>query len=295
MLPLTELGNRLKEARLTKGLSLDDLQTITKIQKRYLIGIEEGNYDVMPGKFYVRAFIKQYAEAVHLDPEELFDQYKDDIPTIRNEELPEQLSRVKSRKTITESNPKVFAVLPTLLVVVFVVGALGLLYYFLQNNAGDDATDPVDKEKAPINVVDDLKDKEKEEVPVEEEKEEEPAEEPAKEEAPKQELTVVEGKGAKSTYELKNAAKFELKVATTGETWIQIKNGKGFSFFQGMLKKGATESQTFDLSKETEAIIVVGRTNDTEIYVNGQKLEYAVPPTEVVRQDITVRFVPPTQ
>ncbi|WP_368086624.1 helix-turn-helix domain-containing protein [Bacillus sp. cl95] len=294
MLPLTELGNRLKEARLTKGLSLDDLQTITKIQKRYLIGIEEGNYDVMPGKFYVRAFIKQYAEAVQLDPEELFDQYKDDIPTIRNEELPEQLSRVKSRKTITESNPKVFAVLPTLLVVVFVVGALGLLYYFLQNNADDDALEPVDKEKAPINVVDDLKDKEKEEVPVEEE-EKEPVEEPAKEETPKQELTVVEGKGAKSTYELKNAAKFELKVVTTGETWIQIKNGKGFSFFQGMLKKGATESQTFDLSKETEAIIVVGRTNDTEIYVNGQKLEYAVPPTEVVRQDITVRFVPPTQ
>ncbi|SFA73089.1 protein RodZ, contains Xre-like HTH and DUF4115 domains [Bacillus sp. cl95] len=291
---MTELGNRLKEARLTKGLSLDDLQTITKIQKRYLIGIEEGNYDVMPGKFYVRAFIKQYAEAVQLDPEELFDQYKDDIPTIRNEELPEQLSRVKSRKTITESNPKVFAVLPTLLVVVFVVGALGLLYYFLQNNADDDALEPVDKEKAPINVVDDLKDKEKEEVPVEEE-EKEPVEEPAKEETPKQELTVVEGKGAKSTYELKNAAKFELKVVTTGETWIQIKNGKGFSFFQGMLKKGATESQTFDLSKETEAIIVVGRTNDTEIYVNGQKLEYAVPPTEVVRQDITVRFVPPTQ
>ena len=71
MLYLTELGNRLKEARLVKGLSLDDLQEITKIQKRYLIGIEEGNYSMMPGKFYVRAFIKQYAEAVGLEPEEI--------------------------------------------------------------------------------------------------------------------------------------------------------------------------------------------------------------------------------
>ena len=61
---MTELGKILKEAREAKGLSLDDLQQITKIQKRYLIGIEEGNYDMMPGKFYVRAFIKQYAEAV---------------------------------------------------------------------------------------------------------------------------------------------------------------------------------------------------------------------------------------
>ena len=46
MFYLTELGNRLKEARVAKGFSLDDLQEITKIQKRYLIGIEEGNYEI---------------------------------------------------------------------------------------------------------------------------------------------------------------------------------------------------------------------------------------------------------
>ena len=80
MLFLTELGNRLKEARLVKGLSLDDLQEITKIQKRYLIGIEEGNFSSMPGKFYVRAFIKQYAEAVGLEPEEIFEKFNSEIP-----------------------------------------------------------------------------------------------------------------------------------------------------------------------------------------------------------------------
>jgi hypothetical protein len=57
-----------------------------------------------------------------------------------------------------------------------------------------------------------------------------------------------------------------------------------------MLKAGETQSK--DLTKESEAVIVVGRTIDTEIYVNDQKLEYAVPPASVVRQDITVRFVP---
>ena len=96
---MTELGNRLKEAREAKGLSLDDLQELTKIQKRYLIGIEEGNYSMMPGKFYVRAFIKQYCEAVGLDSEEIFEQYKSEIPSVYSEELPEQLSRVQSRKT----------------------------------------------------------------------------------------------------------------------------------------------------------------------------------------------------
>lgn len=67
---MTELGNRLKEAREEKGMSLDDLQAATKIQKRYLTALEEGNYDVIPGKFYVRAFIKQYAEAVGLNSEQ---------------------------------------------------------------------------------------------------------------------------------------------------------------------------------------------------------------------------------
>lgn len=59
-----------------------------------------------------------------------------------------------------------------------------------------------------------------------------------------------------------------------------------------MLKVGETESQTFDLSKETEAVVVIGRSSDTQIYVNDQKVEYAISPTEEVRQDITIRYVP---
>ena len=62
-----EVGERLKEARQAKGYTLDDLQQITKIQKRYLVAIEEGNLNVLPGNFYARAFIKQYADTVGLN------------------------------------------------------------------------------------------------------------------------------------------------------------------------------------------------------------------------------------
>ena len=82
MLVVTELGQKLTEAREAKGLSIDQLHEITKIQKRHLVAIEEGNYDVLPGAFYARAFIKQYADAVGLNGEELLVEYQSTDTTI---------------------------------------------------------------------------------------------------------------------------------------------------------------------------------------------------------------------
>lgn len=149
MFSLTELGNRLKEAREAKGLSLDQLQDLTKIQKRYLKGIEEGNYSMMPGKFYVRAFIKQYAEAVGIEPEELFEEYKNEIPATYDDELPEQLSRVQSRKRLAENTSKIFDILPKILIGVFVIGAITLIWYLLQSNARNETKEPVKEENVP--------------------------------------------------------------------------------------------------------------------------------------------------
>jgi cytoskeletal protein RodZ len=77
---MDEIGQKLRDARIQKGYTIDDLQQITKIQKRYLIAIEEGNFDALPGDFYVRAFIKQYADTVGLDGDALLTQFQQDIP-----------------------------------------------------------------------------------------------------------------------------------------------------------------------------------------------------------------------
>jgi cytoskeletal protein RodZ len=311
VLTLTELGSRLKEAREVKGISLDELQSITKIQKRYLIGIEEGNYSIMPGKFYIRAFIKQYAEAVDLNPEEIFDLYKEDVPSVVNTELPE-LSRVKTRKDISDGSGRVLDALPKVLIAVFLIGAAALVYYLVQQNAGDKTNEPLDKGTESVKYENvGKKNENQKETPSDEQTEVEdsngndknagesdnvPEEDTivdeTQPETTTQEVVVASSSGYKTTYELKNADRFDVKLVSTGETWVNMKNGKGFSLFQGMLKKGQVESQIVDYSKETEAVLVIGNSTNTEIYINDQKIEYAIPPTEEVRQDIIIRFVP---
>lgn len=66
-----QIGEQLKAARLKKNLSLADVQNSTKIQLRYLEAIENNNLGILPGDFYVRAFIRQYALAVDLNPNDL--------------------------------------------------------------------------------------------------------------------------------------------------------------------------------------------------------------------------------
>lgn len=294
---MTELGNILKEAREAKGLSLDELQSITKIQKRYLLGIEEGNYSMMPGKFYVRAFIKQYAEAVGLDPEQLFEQHKNEIPSTYNEELPDQLSRVQSRKSISPETSKVLNFLPKILIGIFIIGAVALVWYLIVLNADDDAKQPANTDKGqpvveePEEFADDSGDQgtgEEEDAA----EEEEPAEEEAEPETPAQELTVASNSGSNTVYELKGAETFVIKIVSLGQTWVGLSNGSGKSIFQETLVKGEeNESRTEDLSNETKAVINIGRAPDTEIYVNDQKLEYAVPPEKDMTQVITINFV----
>ena len=72
------IGQELQQARLDRGLSLDDIQQSTKIQKRYLAAIESGQFDQLPGAFYERAFVRQYATAVGIDAFAFMQKYENE-------------------------------------------------------------------------------------------------------------------------------------------------------------------------------------------------------------------------
>lgn len=325
MLALTELGQRLRQERESKGLSLEDLQKLTKIQKRYLLGIEEGNYEVMPGKFYVRAFIKQYCEAIGLDTDAIFEEYKSDIPSTQTEDMPQQLSRVRSRKEIpqhTKGVSKAYDYLPTVLVVAGVV-VVGIIIWVIAQNIVSDKNKEQANQEAPNSEVQqsntqeetnettakndnsksedeqsaaDKKEQEQEKEKAEKEKaakekaEKEKAEK-EKKDSGKQEYKEVQKTGRSATYALSGADAFNLEVTSTqADTWLDVKNGKGNAFFSSILKKG--ETKEFDLTKETEARVNIGYSPGVELKVNGKAVDLPFDSSKQVRQVVTIQYQP---
>ncbi|MBA2876562.1 helix-turn-helix domain-containing protein [Thermaerobacillus caldiproteolyticus] len=288
---MTELGKRLKEAREAKNISLDELQHMTKIQKRYLIGIEEGNYDIMPGNFYVRAFIKQYAEAVGLDSEELFEEYKHEIPQSQHEELPEQLSRVKSRQQISSKSLQWIDLLPKLLIAVVIIGIAVVLWLFLQHrDAGSESQGQImnrttEVERSKNSPLEKATEKEKQKE-TEKKQKDNGKEETAEPSTPT--YTVTEKQGNTATIELTNADQFTIELTSKGASWVEVFNGKGHFFFRGNLTNGQT--QTFDLTSESEVFVKIGRTLDVDMKINGQPFTYPFDPKDEVYQKLKIIF-----
>lgn len=75
-----ELGRLLREAREKKEVSLAEVETATKIRQKYLVALEEGDYEKLPPGVYVRGFLRRLADYLDLDAEELIALYGQGVP-----------------------------------------------------------------------------------------------------------------------------------------------------------------------------------------------------------------------
>ncbi|HEX9746102.1 MAG TPA: RodZ domain-containing protein [bacterium] len=66
-----KIGELLKQARLEKGWTLDEVARDLYIHKKYLEALEAGDFDTIPGEAYQRAYFRKYAE--HLGIAEYID------------------------------------------------------------------------------------------------------------------------------------------------------------------------------------------------------------------------------
>ncbi len=71
------VGEKLRTAREEKGISLAEVENETKIRRKYILAMENEEFDVLPGKAYVKGFIRNYARFLGADGDALVREYDD--------------------------------------------------------------------------------------------------------------------------------------------------------------------------------------------------------------------------
>lgn len=86
LLSMTVIGDKLKKARESKSLTIDQVQKATRIHSTVLVALEEGRCDKMLTPTYVKSFLKKYAEHLSLDAKEVMNDYVEAHPEARTAE-----------------------------------------------------------------------------------------------------------------------------------------------------------------------------------------------------------------
>jgi len=85
--PVIPIGQDLKRERELRGISLQEIAESTKINPRLLRELEEGNLNALPGEFFVRGIIREYAKCLGLDEHNALNAYLESLQTVQQEEI----------------------------------------------------------------------------------------------------------------------------------------------------------------------------------------------------------------
>lgn len=61
------MTSKLKEAREKAGYTIEEVSDILKIRKKYIVDLEEGILEDMPGEVYIKGYTKVYYEFLGLE------------------------------------------------------------------------------------------------------------------------------------------------------------------------------------------------------------------------------------
>ncbi|NLO28347.1 MAG: helix-turn-helix domain-containing protein [Actinobacteria bacterium] len=136
---MLDIGNRLREARIRKGLTIKDVEEATKIRSKYLEALEEEDFEVLPGPVFVKAFLRTYASFLKVDADDVVEEYRSDHESRREEpvllrtrEVEKSRSRAaEQKKRRARRNQRGYIAAAVLAVI-----AVGLLAWFGSGRGG---------------------------------------------------------------------------------------------------------------------------------------------------------------
>lgn len=122
---MVRLGQKLKEERLARGLSVEQVAKATKIRPQFITAIEQSAYRNLPSKAYARGFVKNYISFLELPMRDCLAMFRREFDEKEYVDvLPE--SFIKKKNIPLKKNTWIGAVL---IVAVIIVGLAGFILY----------------------------------------------------------------------------------------------------------------------------------------------------------------------
>lgn len=292
---MSELGQVLKEAREQKNMSLDDLQKETKIQKRYLKAIEDGDYSQLPGEFYTRAFIKSYAETVDLDFKSLSEEYAGDMPKVGREHIethtlpPDGSEGDRSPKPLRRNAVRAknwSSFVNKAIVIVFVLIALMIVYILVTHIVGNRSNPSGDQSNGnSVQFKGNSASSDRSST-------DSSASSSSSSDSSSQNQTLKQEKqvGSATTYTLSGVQKFDVTVSakTVKGAWFSATDAKtNKQLAQGIVSTSGKKSYRFDASNVQSLYLRFGNAPGTDLKINGETVKL---PNKNTVQTLIINF-----
>ena len=119
---LKRIGNFIKEARLSRNQSIEELASSLKMGVHQLKAIEEGNEDLLPEKVFIKAMVRRISEKLKVDTEFIMSEFKSERKEVKIEEIVKEVSiKAKENKKLKNKNSM------RAILFILISGILGLL------------------------------------------------------------------------------------------------------------------------------------------------------------------------
>ena len=122
---MPRLGELLRTQREKKGITLEQATADTRIREKFLAALEAGDYQSLPGAVYTKGFLRNYAEYLDLDQEDLVVQFQQERGLIAEPARAFEPMRPIARRSVILT-PAVFI---PVLVLAGIALFVGYLYY----------------------------------------------------------------------------------------------------------------------------------------------------------------------
>jgi cytoskeletal protein RodZ len=149
------IGERLREARMRQKIDIADVEAATKIRAKYLRGLENEEFGLLPGNTFVKTFLRTYAEYLGLDPQLLLEEYRASYEPRAEGEMQQYSVAARQRRRERRPPPRRATGPPgpgtALVVLVVVVLAIFAILGLTSSDEepADDAATPTQREERP--------------------------------------------------------------------------------------------------------------------------------------------------